>query len=154
MPILLDVTTPLATIDVEGLMRDIYSRMRVREGNRDTATEGSAQRGSRFLELKRREAHNHHQYGAFGREMGVKRRGLPGMFESLIKRVLRKLLGWYAQPQVDYNASVMRTLSECVKHFEALAAEIDELRAVQEESGRRLAEALEEAATLKKYLRE
>ena len=117
-------------IDVETLMQDLHARLTRRENvvRAVPASARSPETAGRFYELRRNEAYNHHQYGAFGREITVKRTGKKGKVEFFAKRVVRKLLGWYVRPQVEFNASVTRAIAEATKHLEAMATEITELR--------------------------
>src|SRR5437868_2815911 len=82
----------------------------------------------RFLELRRINAFNHHQFFLFGKEMPVYRGGVAGNIEVTVKRIIRKLLGWYSRPQVEFNEAVTRAISECLRHNTSLAAEIAALR--------------------------
>lgn len=130
-----------ATHDVDALMAAVHARMMTREGIRAPRPDATALGSDhRFAELKRNEAYNHHQYGAFGREVSVKRTGWKGRAEFFGKRVVRKLLGWYVQPQVAFNASVTRAIAESVKHFEAISSEVAALRAENETLRARLLE--------------
>ncbi|MNS56138.1 putative S-adenosylmethionine-dependent methyltransferase [compost metagenome] len=127
-----DSTTDTPVRDPEAAMASVHARLMRREGIRapqPTAAPLDPATASRFAELRRSEAYNHHQYGAFGREVTVKRGGWKGKVEFFAKRVVRKLLGWYVRPQIEFNASLTRAVAESVKHFEAMAAELAVLRA-------------------------
>ena len=116
-------------VDADALMHDVYLRLMCREGV--VGVEPVPRQSlpdSRFLELKRINAFNHHQFFLFGKEIPVYRQGPFGKLELFVKRVIRKLLGWYSRPQVEFNEAVTRGISECFRHFTSVAAEVSALR--------------------------
>ncbi len=119
-------------LDPDAVMRHVYARIMAREGV--SARHLPPSHGlpdGRFLQLRRIEAYLRHQHRLFGEQIKVTRGGLRGRAERLIKRVIRKVLAWYAQPQMDLNASLYHAVSECLTQLQTLGQEVAELRARQ-----------------------
>jgi SAM-dependent methyltransferase len=116
-------------VTIESQLRQLHIRLAMREGLHDgQALPYFEQADPRFLELRRLQNLLQRQGGAFGRRILVRRRGVAGWFEQAIKTAVRKLLRWYAWPQMELNAAVVQALAECIEQLTASDAQITSLR--------------------------
>jgi len=116
-------------VNPEQLMREVQTRMDLRDGVSPQPPQAAGSPDNRLFWLKQQQATLSENQDRFGRELVVLRRGFMGRIETLVKRLRRRLLGNFAKPQREFNAAVSRFLGQNLEYLETANAELAQLRA-------------------------